>query len=368
MKIAINILFLEPGRVGGTEIISTCFLKELDKQFATNNQVDVYCTKSFTQKYQYQNINLKPIINSAKNKIKRILIEIIILPFYLLCNKSDLLHSLGYTSPPITPCPKITVIHDLQYQPHPQTVPILTRLAYRLLLPLVIVTNNQIITATDAIKKQIQDNFPLLTKLTPIKKISWGTPLPSQDKTPLKKRDPIIFTPSATHPHKNLKNLVQAYTLLIQDKEFKHYKLIISGSQGKAQNEIKNIIKKNNLDNRVNFLGWVNYAKVIKIMKTARLCALPSFYEGFGLPSLEALACHTPIAAAQNNTFPEILQDAAVYFDPQEPKDICKALEKLISSDKLSSQKTKKGDKIIKQFTWKKHLSQIENLYHHYAK
>ena len=242
MTLAINILFLEPSQVGGTEPATCKILEEIDNGFAKNNKTILYSSKTFARQYKFKNILVKPVINTSSCKLKRVLYELFILPIRVRQDRIDLLHSMGYTPPLITHCPKIVTVYDLQFKAYPQTVSPLVRLTYNLLMPLVILSNQVIITSSKSSRKQIKKYYPRLTKNKKIEVIYLGSGWVKAINKKFKKEN-YIFTPAASHPHKNLPRLIEAFNLIKQKKEFSNTQLFISGSSGKQEKKIHQLVQ-----------------------------------------------------------------------------------------------------------------------------
>jgi len=88
------------------------------------------------------------------------------------------------------------------------------------------------------------------------------------------------------------------------------------------------------------------------IYRGASAFIYPSIYEGLGLPPLEAMACGVPVAAARAGAIPEVLGEAALYFDPSDPRAIAEAIDTVITREELANQLRRKGEEQIKDFTW----------------
>src|SRR3972149_12270480 len=116
MNLGINLLFLEPGRVGGSETFARELWDILDADFAKKNKVIAYCTESFSRTVSFENITLHRCLKNADNKFHRLFFEIFILPVILFRDRIDVLHSMGYTSPLFTHCRKVVTIFDTQFK------------------------------------------------------------------------------------------------------------------------------------------------------------------------------------------------------------------------------------------------------------
>ncbi|GGH18059.1 glycosyltransferase family 1 protein [Mucilaginibacter phyllosphaerae] len=155
-------------------------------------------------------------------------------------------------------------------------------------------------------------------------------------------------------PHKNLKGLVAAYLKLSTEIQ-QQYKIVVVGKiEGfiTGDESLFELINKNNIKDHIVFTGFVNDDDMDTIYAGASLFILPSLYEGFGLPPLEAMVNKCPVLVSNLNSLPEVCGDAAVYFDPQDYDDIALQINKVLSDPSLSKGLVMKGTERIKLFTW----------------
>ena len=161
----------------------------------------------------------------------------------------------------------------------------------------------------------------------------------------------FILSVGSIEPRKNLIGLLKAYISL--DKRIKkEYKLILVGFRGWENREIITLIEDNKED--VNYLGFISDEELAKVYNRASCFAYPSFYEGFGLPVLEAMACGTPVVCSNASSLPEVGQDAVVYCNPNNTKEIKEKIESVLEDKTLQTKMIKRGLEIAKEFSWEK--------------
>jgi len=163
--------------------------------------------------------------------------------------------------------------------------------------------------------------------------------------------DKFILSVGSIEPRKNLLNLLRAYDILNIDLK-KQYKLVIVGFKGWENEEIMNII--NNNKNYVYYLGYVSESNLVKIYNLATIFVYPSFYEGFGLPPIEAMACGTPVITSNLTSIPEICEKAAIYCNPYDIYDIKEKIENILKNENLLHKMKIKGLQRAKKFNWEK--------------
>ncbi len=161
----------------------------------------------------------------------------------------------------------------------------------------------------------------------------------------------FIFSAGSIEPRKNLLGLLNAYNSLNEEIK-EEYHLVLAGFKGWNNIEIIRLIDSNR--SYIHYLGYIADVELAKVYNLASLFVYPSFYEGFGLPPLEAMACGTPVITSNVSSLPEVGGDAVVYCDPFNVEDIKEKIEMVLSDEKLQQEMIQKGLKRAKEFTWKK--------------
>lgn len=151
-------------------------------------------------------------------------------------------------------------------------------------------------------------------------------------------------------PHKNLSTLVQAFGSVCD--KISHDLVIVGKKEGFITGDNAVSIEAIKLGSRVHFTGYVDDNTLKQFFVHAEALVFPSFYEGFGLPSLEAMAAGCPVLTSYAASLPEICGDAAVYFDPRNPQEMARKMIEVLTDVELSASLRKKGFERVKQFTW----------------
>ena len=160
----------------------------------------------------------------------------------------------------------------------------------------------------------------------------------------------ILFVGSI-EPRKNLMNLVKSYAALPEAIR-KEFKLVLVGFKGWENEDIMKIIEK--LKSDVFYVGYIPEEDLGKIYNLARLFVYPSFYEGFGLPPLEAMACGCPVIVSATASLPEVCGEAAYYINPHEEESITAGMERILGDEGLSAVLSARGLERVKFFSWEK--------------
>ena len=182
----------------------------------------------------------------------------------------------------------------------------------------------------------------------------------SESEKVLLKNSYILYVSRIEHPGKNHLNLIKAYELLPESMKQK-YDLYLIGSDWNGA-EVVHTYADLSLDSkRIKFLGYVKNSDLPRYYRNASLFVFPSFYEGFGIPIVEAMASGVAVVCSCTSSLPEVGGDAALYFDPKYPEDISKAMSKVLSNPIYKNCMCKLGLQQAKKFDWNKHVKIIED-------
>lgn len=156
-------------------------------------------------------------------------------------------------------------------------------------------------------------------------------------------------------PRKNIEGIIESYIKLRdQNTDLKEVKLVLAGAKGWKANNIFKLWQESKYKDDIMFLGYVESADKAYLYNLASLFIYPSFYEGFGFPPLEAMACGTPVVTSFVSSLPEVVGDSAIMVDPYNISEIAKAMEQVLTNRDLQTSLIKKGLARARQFSWEK--------------
>ncbi len=185
--------------------------------------------------------------------------------------------------------------------------------------------------------------------------------LPAQDPR-LSRREKIILWVGRRDPYKNLNGLVEAFAMLRKNYRG-HIELRLVGPADSRYQEAARRAADLGLADAVTWVGHVSDSELVREYQNANVFILPSNYEGFGLPVLEAMACGTPVICSNKSSLPEICGSAAVQVDPKDITGICDALHRVLTNSRLAGDLAARGLQQAANFSWRETAKQTMAAY-----
>lgn len=344
----------------GTEVYSTELIKALS-EIDSKNQYILYTPQPIRDK----------LPNLGKN------FEIKVLPFgkfwtqirlsqEMRRHKPDILFVPAHTLPLIFPKKSVVTIHDLGFKHFRQLYSPVDMLYHNWAANHSLKNACHILVDSEFVKKDILHFYPVDPQ-----KIS-VVPLGYDEKTyrPLPKKTaekPYIFYVGRLEEKKNIVGMLQAYTILRKEQKIRH-QFVLAGRPGFGYDRIEKTFQSlpENVKKDVICLGYIDSSTYIKYLKNASVLFFASFFEGFGLPLLEAMGSGIPVVASNRTSIPEVTGAAAVLVDPHKPFEMAAALSRVINNTGLQKALISKGLTRASLYSWKKTaqktLDILENL------
>lgn len=170
-----------------------------------------------------------------------------------------------------------------------------------------------------------------------------------------------ILSLGTQEPRKNLVGLLLAYEKLPQSFR-DEYPLVMSGGKGWLDDELNKIFARVSKESKIIRTGYVDEDDLPGLYSGATVFVFPSFYEGFGMPPLEAMACGVPVIVSDNSSLPEVVEKAGVYVNANDKDTITDALKKVLASSSLRKEMSRKGILQAKKFRWENAGKQMKEL------
>ncbi len=374
MRIGVNTLFLVPGDVGGTEVYLRNTLSAMAALgtgdtlvLFTNRENDQLLRADLTD---YPQVEFHQVGCRAAVRPYRIIAEQTLLPLAVRKQQVDVLWSPGYTAPAICFSPQVVTICDLQYKSFPEDMSGLERMTLAVLVRTACVRCQAVITISEFSRQEV-----INYKFAPGEKVH-AIPLgvvndfsqPEIDAVAvdesgqaLKKQGiqrPFILCVAHTYPHKNVDKLVEAFTLLQEQEDIPH-QLVLVGKSRRGENAVQESLAKMNNAGRVVRLSGLSDNELQTLYQEAEVFVLPSSYEGFGLPVVEAMMAGAPVVTVRMASLPEVGGEHAFYVDSPEPSLLAGKIMQVIElpMDQRNEQ-INHARQWAKGFTWKKTASQ----------
>ena len=251
-------------------------------------------------------------------------------------NPVDVLH-VQYTAPPLAPCPIVTTIHDLAFEHLPETFNRRSWMQLRLTVRRTARKAAQIITVSEFSRQDICNRYRIPSEritVTPeaasekFFQVTDGNELKTVRENYGIERA-YIFSLCSIQPRKNLIRLIEAYSLLRKSlADIKLPQLVLAGQRGWLESETFRAAQRESMRGDIVFTGYVADKHLNALYSGATCFVYPSYFEGFGLPILEAMKCGTPVIAGNRTSIPEVAGEAALLFDPFDTNSLVAALER----------------------------------------
>jgi glycosyltransferase involved in cell wall biosynthesis len=256
-------------------------------------------------------------------------------------------------------CHLIATFHDLSFERFPHFFPLKTRLWHKYFVNPRKISRiaKKIIAVSESTRKDLEEIYQV--KKEDIQVIPHGI---SQDFKIIDENNPklgevkknyqlpqkFIFFLGNIEPRKNISSIITAYKNIISENpKMSEYKLVLAGNISPLCGDL---IKKNNIKT----CGYIEREDRPYVYNLASLFVYPSFFEGFGLPILEAMACGTPVIASNNSSLPEVTGNSVLLIDPDRPAEIAQAIKNVLIDEKLYKKFKERGIAQAKKFSWKK--------------
>ena len=358
MRIAVNTRFLLPSKMEGFGWYTFEIVKRLVENHPEHEFI-FFFDRPFDQKFVFGS-NVTPVVlnpaarhpilfriwfnYSIRRALKKHKADLFFSPDGFLCLKTNV--------------PQIGVIHDINFEHHPEDLPTSARNYLLKFFPKFARKATHLVTVSDYSKQDICATYGISpSKIT----VAWNgaseafQPLDETAKQEARThyvdgKNYLLFV-GALHPRKNVKRLIEAYSNLLAENPAFDYELVIVGEALWKRSGFDL-----NVDDRVkahiHFTGHLPLNELARVMGAASIFTFVPYFEGFGIPLVEAMRCGTPILSGNLTSLPEVAGDAALYCDPMNLTDITDKLRELCSNKQLQLELSEKGLKRSELFSW----------------
>ena len=288
--------------------------------------------------------------------------------FERLIPDAELFHATEHLLPPLRHVPTVLTVHDLIFRHLPQHHKLLNRWYLNLTMPLYCRKATHIIAVSECTRQDLVHAYSLSPeKITVIHEAAapWFRPQGNELITSVRQRfnlpDRYLLFVGTIEPRKNLTRLLKAVEQL--RAEGLTDGLVIVGRRGWLYDDFFATLESSSAREAVLFPGYVRDADLPPLYAGAQAFVLPSLYEGFGLPVLEAMASGVPVVCSNTSSLPEISRQAALHFDPTDVQSIVVNLRSLLTDPDLCDELRQRGLKQAARFSWGKVASETRDVY-----
>lgn len=288
----------------------------------------------------------------------------------MLFSAPDILFVPAHTVPIIHPKNTIVTIHGLEYEFCPEAYSLFERLYMRWTIRKSCRWAKKIIAVSKNTKRDLIQLYKVPEEKVQV--IYEGIPTNQDSTFPLSAdvsnssrsnlmNGKYLLFVGRLEERKNISGIVEAFEILKKKYKVPH-RIILVGKYGFGGEKIKNKVYSNKYKNDIILTGYVSDEQKFYLLKNADIFLFPTFYEGFGLPILEAQSAGVPVVTSTISSMPEIAGDSGVLIDPKDSSAIAEAAHRLISDESYKNDIIQKGYENTKRFSWEKCAREISNL------
>lgn len=375
-KVAINLLWMVPGVVGGSETYMTRLLRGLVEGDGDLDYT-IFALPQFAEAHPDLASNYETLYAPLTGQVKsfRVAGENTWLARQARKRKIDLIHHGGGTMPLVRTTRSVLTVHDLQYLYFPEYFTRSKLTFLKAMLPRSAEAARLVLVPSEFTRRTVIERLSIDPSIVIV--VPHGIAPRDQQEVPSDIRErygldgPFFLYPAATYPHKNHLVLIEAMTKLL--KVHPEAKLVFTGAKAWQEwsvakdmgERIAREIAAHGLTTDVLSLGYVPGADLDALYNEAVAVCFPSRFEGFGAPVLEAMARGCPVIAANATALPEVLEDSGRLVSPDNAEEWCQAMCQLIEDEALRKELSLAGCERAKLFNWDRSATILQDAYKH---
>ncbi len=358
MHVGLNLVYLVPGETGGMETYARELIPALLRE-RPGIRLTAFVNREAAAAQGGPWRELVPAVTvpvRARQRWQWVRGEQQLVPRLAKRAGVDLVHSLASTAPAWGAFRSVVTIQDVIYRRYPEAHHGLRALGMRLLVSTAARRSDRIIAPSRATQDDLVRLLGISAEKIDVVPLGIGVASPPQwvAEHELRRRHdlgtrPFVLTVSAKRPHKNLMRLLDA---LASIPESRRPILVLPGYATPHEQELREHANRLGLEADTRFLGWVPDDELEGLYRSATCFVFPSLYEGFGLPVLEAMARGVPVACSRRGALQEVVDGAALTFDPEQPKEIANAIERLLEDGDERERLRAAGHVNVARFSW----------------
>lgn len=320
----------------------------------------------FQPSWKRPDVTVVPTSWPTEKRWVRILWEQSAWPLAAARREMDLLHSMAFVTPLWSPCPTVVTVYDLSFLHYPDHFPFLQRFYLRTQTRRSCRQARRVVTISESGRQDVHHFFGVPREKIDV--VPPGVdkrfhPLPESEVTAFRRRQGLperfVLHVGTLQPRKDIPTLLEAMARLDRPD----VPLVLVGGKGWMYDEIFARVEALELAQRVRFMGYVPDEELPLWYNAASLLVLPSVYEGFGLPLVQALACGTPVVAADASALPEAVGDAGLLFPPGEVEALVNQMLVILDKPEQVATMRPRGLAHVEQFSWARSGERMATVY-----
>jgi glycosyltransferase involved in cell wall biosynthesis len=297
------------------------------------------------------------------------------LPRCVAQDRPSLLH-VQYTAPVRCSAPIVVSVHDVSFLEHPEYFTAFRAAQLRLTVRRTVQSAACVLTPSEFSKQRILEAYQLRedkvivlpngvsSAFHPMTREAARRSLPASLPAAVNNGVPFILTVGDLQPRKNHIGLIRAFEELIRNYPQLPHHLVIVGKETWYAPSVRSAARRSTVHDRIHFTGFVDDDQLHHLYGACDLMAYPSFYEGFGLPILEAMACGRAVACSNTSAMPEVADSAALLFDPCSQRDLVSSMRDLLLNPQLRMRMERLGSQRASLFSWEQTAARTLDVYY----
>lgn len=310
----------------------------------------------------------------TENPLARIAWEQFVLPGLIGRLKLDVLHSPMHVLPAVCPSASVVTVLDLAFIRYPETFPGPQRRYLDFCTRRAVRKADAVIAISESTKQDIVDLIGCPADrifTTPLAADASFAPVSAGKLEEVKRRygitDATVLYVGTLEPRKNILRLLDAFAE-VRSTIGSDCRLVLGGGKGWLYDEVFARAEARGLKESVRFVGYVPGEDLPALYASARVFVYPSLYEGFGLPSLEAMACGTPVITSNTSSLPEVVGDAGITVDPRDTEQLADSMLTVLTDDDLARGMCERGLRRAAEFSWQRTAAMTLEVYREAAR
>ena len=363
IRVGVNLMWLVPGVVGGSEEYTVRALLALAERADPGLDLTVFALSQFREAHPEvaEAFPVVPADLDGHRKPERVLMESAWLPRELARHGIDLVHHAGGVVPPApgaSRLPAVLTIHDLQPLLMPDNFSRLKRTWLGAMLPRSARRARVVMTPSEPASASVVEVLgvdPERVVTVPHGIEPWAT-VDAQRMAEARHRynlgERTILYPAIPYVHKDHRTLVDAFAILADERP--DLTLVLAGGPGPVEAELASAIRASGFGSRIRRTGRIPWDDLRALYAAATVVAVPSRFEGFGAPALEAMAAGRPLVVADATALPWVVGDAAVRVEPGDVAAWAAALARVVDDPVEQERLSAAGRRRSSEFTWER--------------